>query len=278
MFKKILTLGAAAIISVAALSGCSSKSADATPSTSTSNTATSTSKEAAKESVNSKSADAVSLKGETDASKVDYLKDVYLRIVKDYHDKIANSTYSSEDYTIGDGEIAIAMCTSAYAPDEALKHIGFSVVDLNNDGVDELIIGTSDKDEFVNNSNQIYALYTCVDNAPKLVFEGWDRNRFYLTNDNSFYNEGSIGALYTSFYTAKLLPGESELSDYDTYFSAPDEIKTEAVYFYHGTTASMEPADAKKLSVSDEEFSKYRDDFEKNTISYELKPLSDFSE
>ncbi len=68
MFKKILTLGAAAIISVAALSGCSSKSADATPSTSASNTATSTSKEAAKESVNSKSADAVSLKGETDAN------------------------------------------------------------------------------------------------------------------------------------------------------------------------------------------------------------------
>ena len=97
---------------------------------------------------------------------------------------------------------------------DPLDNVGYEIIDIDSNGVLELLIGSISGDPFVD--KMIFHMYTIVDDQPTLVFEGWERNRYYLCEDNCIANEGSSGAsssfygIYNLDYTGyKLVLGEA---------------------------------------------------------------------
>lgn len=87
-----------------------------------------------------------------------------------------------------------------------LDKVGFAFLDLNQDGIDELILGWIGNEFWNMEEGYVFAIYTLVDGKPVLAIEGWERNRYVIGKDGYLYNSGSGGASYTSFYKYNFKP------------------------------------------------------------------------
>ena len=74
------------------------------------------------------------------------------------------------------------------------KTLGYTLIDLDNDGTEELLFGDMYPDP---TGTPLYDLYTIRHGEMVHVFDGWDRNRFYLTDDGGFLNMGSDSAFHS---------------------------------------------------------------------------------
>ena len=102
--------------------------------------------------------------------------------------------------------------------DESLAGIGYCFYDVDGNGIEELIIMDTDEDSD-RWDNRILTMYSLLDGKPVLVIDGWARNRYYLLNDGTFYNEGSGGAAYTIFATYRMAEDGISIKVIDYYFS-----------------------------------------------------------
>ena len=102
------------------------------------------------------------------------------------------------------------------------------LIDMDGDGVQELLIGPIKADEFY--EKMIFSLYTLDENGVnKLVFDGTERNRYYYAGENRFANLGS-SAFNDSFETTVKLE-DGEMIDM-TYTTAPaDYVQMELTPF-----------------------------------------------
>ena len=79
--------------------------------------------------------------------------------------------------------------------DASLENVGYAVIDLDDDGIEELVIGTTERltDEFF--GKLILALYTRdEEDTMHTVFQSMARDRYYYAGENKFANIGSSGA------------------------------------------------------------------------------------
>ena len=79
----------------------------------------------------------------------------------------------------------------AGSDNNALDKVGYAYRDINNDGIDELLIGEIADGDW---KGIIYDIYTMVDRKPVHVVSGWDRNRYFDYEDSLIVNEYSGGA------------------------------------------------------------------------------------
>ncbi len=82
------------------------------------------------------------------------------------------------------------------------SELGYALLDLDNDGTDELIIA-NDAERQV-----IYDLYSLVDGKVVHVFTGWDRNSYELREGYRILNVGSNGAALTDYVYCHLSRGQ----------------------------------------------------------------------
>ena len=82
------------------------------------------------------------------------------------------------------------------------SELGYALLDLDNDGTDELIIA-NDAERQV-----IYDLYSLVDGKLVHVFTGWDRNSYELREDYRILNIGSNGAASADYVYCHLSNGQ----------------------------------------------------------------------
>lgn len=82
------------------------------------------------------------------------------------------------------------------------SELGYALLDLDNDGTDELIIA-NDAERQV-----IYDLYSLVDGKLVHVFTGWDRNSYELREGYRILNIGSNGAASTDYVYCHLSNGQ----------------------------------------------------------------------
>ena len=82
------------------------------------------------------------------------------------------------------------------------SELGYALLDLDNDGTDELIIA-NDAERQV-----IYDLYSLVDGKVVHVFTGWDRNSYELREGCRILNVGSNGAALTDYVYCHLSKGQ----------------------------------------------------------------------
>lgn len=89
--------------------------------------------------------------------------------------------------------------------DAPLEAVGYAVDDLDDNGVLELIIGTTSTDDFY--GKLIFVLYTVDDGENVQIFSSIERNRYYYAGGTRFANIGSSGA-DSSYVTTLKLEGE----------------------------------------------------------------------
>ncbi len=73
------------------------------------------------------------------------------------------------------------------AVEEVLSKVGYTYMDLDEDGTDELLIAANDDID-----NNIFGIFAMKDGKAILVQEGWGRNQLHLLNGNIIYNLGIL--------------------------------------------------------------------------------------
>ena len=81
--------------------------------------------------------------------------------------------------------------------EKEMKTLGYTTMDLDGDGTEELLFGEMGHDS---TGTPLYDLYTIVQGELVHVFDGWDRSRYYLTEDGGFIHQGSDSAFH--YFTA----------------------------------------------------------------------------
>ena len=174
--------------------------------------------------------------------------------------------YEYRDGTSGIGEVIMNS-------DEIVANaIGYTFLDVNQDGVAELIIGSIDEEKEGKYYGQnIYSAYTYKD-MPHLLIEGWSRNRCFLLEDGTFYTEGSGGAMYRILENYVLDENATQLSCKDYYFTKEKDESFEEIGFYHNTTEEWDASLSEELE-EDVFWSKY-DEYGSKTTTLEFVPFS----
>lgn len=131
--------------------------------------------------------------------------------------------------------------------DEALEGIGYIYYDVDGNGTEELIIADTGPEGW---NNRILLMYTMYDDKPVLLIDGWARNRYYLLNDGTIYNEGSSGAAYTAFGIYRIGEDGNSMEVIDYYYSGS---YGDSVYgWFHNTTGEQTEDESEVIEFEDE--------------------------
>lgn len=105
-----------------------------------------------------------------------------------------------------------------------LSKEGYAFVDLNEDGVEELLIGWVGNEFWNMDEGYVFAVYTIVDGEVVMAIEGWERCLYVIGEDGYLYQSGSYSA-WESYYTkGKFNP------EYEGYLEPVEELYS---YYSH---------------------------------------------
>lgn len=90
--------------------------------------------------------------------------------------------------------------------DSLLDRTGYAQMDLNGDGVEELLLGWIGGEFWNLDEGYVFAVYTLVDGQPVLAVEGWERSLYVVGTDGFLYHQGSSGAGRTEWYKYRFDP------------------------------------------------------------------------
>ena len=198
--RKILLTAAVCLLSLALLAGCGNPQAelpvDTEPSASATESIAESTANPADETTPTETEEDVEYEG--DASSY-YIDVVYAQQIERYYTAISQQ-WDESDYW----EHEMSPLVTHYYDGKSLDNVGFTFMDLDGDGVNELII---------TDGMMIYDLYTMQNGTPVKLLTGWERNAYRLCQNNVIYNQGSNGAASTVFNYYQLLAGELVLVD-----------------------------------------------------------------
>ena len=195
--KRIFLLATVALLTFALLAGCSTSQPEQPPVTDP--TAAPTAEPAVEPTV----------EPETDAVTY-YTEEVYAQQIELYYIAVAQQ-WDSVTYMDN------AMCSMAafYYGDNALENIGFTFIDLDNDGISELIIGTILNAEL---DPLVFEIWTVKNGAPELLAQSGSHNRYYLRHSEqdglwTVALEAENGAASRAVYYLQLVAGQFQVTD-----------------------------------------------------------------
>ncbi|MCR4656158.1 MAG: hypothetical protein K5770_08025 [Lachnospiraceae bacterium] len=147
-------------------------------------------------------------------------------------------------------------------PDELLESIGYVIMDINDDGVPELLIGKDetfggDKDDMRSN---ILNGYSVKDGKPLCFLDGWVRSSHQWMGNGHIFYFGSSGAASSAFGEAHLNKAGDQLEWDDFYFTEGKENGKTGLY--HNTIGYWEIEKSEELKMSEDAFWDLMDDYE----------------
>jgi hypothetical protein len=192
-------------------------------------------------------------------------EDKYAAVINDYYDYVAN--YSSKS-----SKAEKYKCLSEIAGFSGklqLKDVGYSIEDITGDEVPELIFCKVDKYSGKNSTGKdVRAVYSIVDEEPKLIFQSKNYNNFSHIGNGKFTYSGSSGK-YQTLGICRLTKSGSKLKWDNFYF-----LKTKKVYGYYRSilfsnkTGKTDEKASKERVIKDQEFARLW----KNTFN-QVKPM-----
>lgn len=169
-----------------------------------------------------------------------------------------NTDPISDDGTIGLIESSAGNAT------EALAHIGYCIMDIDENGTNELLIVDNS-----NGDNRILDIYSLDSNGlPICLAGGWARNRFYLNGKNNIVNIGSGGADSTVYMTYQVGKAAINLDPVECYFTDYADENREQLGWYHNANGGAVKEDSEWIgeayddSITAEIESKYANHYE----------------
>ncbi len=210
----------------------------------------------------------------TDSTVIDY-NQIYDKILDRCYNILTSD--SDIDGEPAPGTTALEEIIIMNGMDDALDKAGYTIKDISGDEIPELIIGgisNNKGSEYF--GHDLYSVYTCVDGAPCLSFEGWARSNYRMMKDGKLMYQGSGGAMYSMFGIYTLSTDGTFLTCNDYYFTAEkDETYTEIAYF-HNKSGKAEKSASEELSTTSEKFWEISDELEKQTVDIQLTPFSKY--
>lgn len=176
------------------------------------------------------------------------LNSAYKKIVDDTYTFISeyDGSQTVEEGQNGFAEIIGTERASGKSLKEIESEIGYTLVDINSDGVDELIFAES---YLYQDKNRILAIYTLQNDRTILLADGGFRSSFYLLDDNTLYYIGSAGASYTIWGLYEINSSNDALEATDFYFTEYNDSKNDW-YWYHNTTGEYDKDASECLSLA----------------------------
>lgn len=95
--------------------------------------------------------------------------------------------------------------------DPLFQILGYLLQDIDGDGSDELIFGENDVNPEGSWNGVVYDMYTISDGQVVHVLNGWERNRYYLSENGVIINEFSNSANESGCYYYKFVGQDLEL-------------------------------------------------------------------
>lgn len=212
-----------------------------------------------------KNTDSNNLNTQINTSKYDEtLNRLYTVIVSD----------SSEEETYN-GEVGILEATIDLGKAEALDKIGYTITDINEDDIPELIIADISKTQNEKSYGSfVYALYTLDNDTPSLVFEGRYRNSYKIMNNKKFFFEGSGGAMYSIIGVYSFPKDSKNIKVEDYYFTYEKDISFNEIGLYHNTSGIYKKEVSEELDI--DKLESIRENFASQVVEIELTPFSKF--
>ena len=167
-----------------------------------------------------------------------------------------------------------------------LNNVGYTYVDLNCDGIFELIFGVlfteKDKKKGLSREDYIERAYTLVDGHAVKIIEGGSRLLHYLGSDGFIYKYGDGGAAYWGYYRLHFAPYAISDDGKDLWGSRgllQDEFvgSIDGCVHIQGSADNIrKAAQVPESAISDEECDKLMDEWESRRIDIDWMKLSDY--
>lgn len=135
----------------------------------------------------------------------------YDEIIWQYYNGV-NANWSMEDYSEKN------LCYLA-GYETSSSDIGYCTMDIDGDGIEELLIGSVNKDADPY-TGMFFDLYTMIDGQRTLVVSSAERNRYYLCEDHTIAYEGSGSAWNSDYKYYDFVSGKLQFKEnvfYDAY-------------------------------------------------------------
>lgn len=203
------------------------------------------------------------------------IPDVYKEILDSAHEVIlGNEISDTTSDVIGAG---VREALIGRTVEEGLAHIGYTLYDVDGNGVQELIIADTGEGPW---DNRILNMFTIHEDELVTMLEGWARSRYYILNDGRIYYEGSSGAAYTTFATYCVGDDGISIEPIDYYFS--DYLDSSAfaegeLSWFHNTTGEDDVTKSEIMELEDEEIPwKMQEEFNAQVMPLDLTFFSDY--
>lgn len=170
---------------------------------------------------------------------------LYAEILDKLYNNFSDSwnSYRENDDRIMSEEDEFSFVFPMYMADSSyLDKVGYCFIDLDDNGIPELLIGVSDDEDTEDtiHINEVYDLYTYIDGEIIHLASSGERWSYKLSEDNTILYGGSSGAASSNYKHMKLIENTSELYVIQDVFSEPDE-SWENVCWYLATGSKFDP-------------------------------------
>lgn len=150
-----------------------------------------------------------------------------------------------------------------------LDTVGYALQDIDNNGVDELLVGPTD------NNGEVYTAFSLVDGDLVLLFMSWPRSRNYLLDNGKVLNNGSGGAFLSVWYN-------EAISDNKRGMVIQDGVITDGIYaesigakdpWFKATTSDTDDY----VNISEQQARDTIDSWESAKVHIDYTPLSEYT-
>ena len=165
-------------------------------------------------------------------------------------------------------------------PGQGVSSVGYTLQDINNDKVPELIFGLIDYPEGKGYyGRDIYAVYTFVDGKIKFVDEGWARSNIKLLANNMLLTRGNSSNTDYVLVLEDLLPNGNKRC-VDMYFtrSKNGNAAANGLDVYRNDVGRDDVAASQKTNMTADDFFDMGTEMAGDSVKLELLPLKEYKQ
>lgn len=162
---------------------------------------------------------------------------------------------------------------------DALNILGYTLQDINNDKVPELIFAILDNEKQGKGyyGKDIYAVYTFVDGKIKFVDEGWARSNIKLLANNMLLTRGNSSNTDYVLVLEDLLPNGNKRC-VDMYFTRSKSNNEPGLDVYRNNVGRADVAVSQKTNMTADDFFDMGEEMAGDSVKLELLPLKEYKQ
>ena len=162
---------------------------------------------------------------------------------------------------------------------DALNILGYTLQDINNDKVPELIFAILDNEKQGKGyyGKDIYAIYTFVDGKIKFVDEGWARSNIKLLANNMLLTRGNSSNTDYVLVLEDLLPNGNKRC-VDMYFTRSKSNNEPGLDVYRNNVGRADVAVSQKTNMTADDFFDMGEEMAGDSVKLELLPLKEYKQ